>query len=186
MSATAKNSVPKIILVVIVVLLTAMFVYAQYYDSSPPEETVEQYYAAYFAQDYKSASQKLSVFMANQYLSQYADMSAQELLKNRKQIELDMAELIASIEATTPAANDFEVEVLSQHTRTGEHSALVINHIRHNGQIIGMEVVILIKEEGHYKIFEFSPIQEEMLEEVLSFDLDIIDNSFSQLLDGTA
>lgn len=49
------------------------------------------------------------------------------------------------------------VEVLSEYTRQGDNSALVVYSIRENGTEISLEMAILIKEADSYRIFSMTP-----------------------------
>ena len=179
----AKTGVPKVLPVLIVAILAGMYYYAAYVDISSPDKTVDHFYQAYFAKDYESVAQDLSVFWSVNYLPQYVNMSPSELLQNRAEIEKETAAMLQNLEGDQPLEEDISIEVLKEYTKTGEYSALVVYQVMQQEQPIQKEVAFLIREAGDYKIINLSPIRESDLEIVKSYDLDQLDDSFKQLLE---
>lgn len=180
---TTNHSVPKPIFLIILIVFMAMSYYAHFLDTPAPEKAVNNFYSAYFNQDYDTVAQNLSVFWAVQLLPQYYAMSPAELLENRDAIEKDMAAVIRSIEEGATYPENLNIKIDSTLTREMPHSALVGYTFEENGQAMGMEIAILIKEKNAFRIYNMSPGQPEFLETVTAEDMQILDDNFKLLLE---
>lgn len=182
MERTTPAGVPKFIYVIIIVILAAMYYYAAFVDVSDPEQVVEDFYTAYFQRDFETVAENLSVFWSVQLLPQYTSLAPAELLNKRDEITADVSQVIAEQEENNPLADNLSVEVLSEYTRQGDNSALVVYSIRENGTEISLEMAILIKEADSYRIFSMTPVNQEVLGMITSDDFNALEESFTELL----
>lgn len=155
---------------------------AAFVDSPSPDKTVYHFYHAYFEQDYDTVAQDLSVFWAVNLLPQYHDLTPAELLQKRAEIEQETGAVLKGFEENQPAEKGLAIEVLKDYTRIGEYSALVVYQVMQQGQPFQKEVAFLIKEDGGYKIVNFSPVQDTDLKLIIDYDLEQLDESFKELL----
>ncbi len=182
MERTTPAGVPKFIYVIIIVILAAMYYYAAFVDVSDPEQVVENFYTAYFERDFETVAENLSVFWSVQLLPQYTALAPTELLNKRAEIIADVSEVIAEQEKDNPLADNLGVEVLSEHTRQGENSALVVYSIQENGTEVSLEMAILIKEADSFRIFSMTPVNKELLNMLTEEDFNALEESFTDLL----
>lgn len=182
MENTSPARVPRFIWVVILVLLASMYSYAVYFDPINPEKTVKDFYQAYFTHDYETVASNSSVFWGVTFLPQYAEMSPAEMVKNRDKIEKDISKVIASMEKSNPIPKDITIEVMPEYTTQGDYSAIVLYQFKEAGKAGGMEVALLIKENGRFRVLNMSPIDPQSLDQVKKVDIKELDASFKQLL----
>lgn len=175
--------VPKSIYVIIVTTLALMFIYGQYIDSTPAEKTVENFYNAYLSRDYETVAEYLSVFWSVQLLPQYQNLSPSELIDSRPEIEKDIARILAEIEKDTTYPEDLHIVINSQYTRQKDNSAIVGYSFKENGETSGIEIAILIKEQGAYRIYEVLSASQADIESITDENMEILDANFKKLLE---
>ncbi len=179
------SRVPRSLLVIIIILLAALYSYAAFIDKPAPEKTVEEFYQAYLTQDFDTVAQNLSVFWSVRLLPEYANQSPTELIEARSEIEPKISAILLAIEEGNTTPGSISVQVLPEYTQTGENSAIVAYSFIENGQVIGLETAILIKERGQFRIFTMSPINETVLDQIKDMDVNTLDESFATLLEPT-
>lgn len=182
MSKAAANSVPKSLFVFIVLILAAMYYYAAYVDSPGPEETVQEFYQAYFNHDYDTMAENLSVFWSVNLLPQYQALSAAQLVEKRDVIEKDASEVLSSMGTQNDIPAGIDLEFLSAYTKKGENSAITAYTIKQDGEPLGTELAILIKEGDRLRIFSTTPINTDNLEQIKDSDIEELDKTFQNLL----
>lgn len=183
MSYSTPKGVPKPIYVIIIVLLAAMYYYAAFVDISNPEKVVEDFYHAYFQRDFDTVASHLSVFWSVQFLPQYMSSSPAQLLEQRDQVENDIAKVITDIEKSNELPQNLAIKILPDYTRQKPNSALVAYSFEEDGKSLGMEMTILIKEKGEYRIYSMSPINAEIIKSIPDSDLEAMDQSFKNLVE---
>lgn len=185
MEKSASPSFPRAILIIVVLLLGAMYYYAAYIDSPEPERTVRDFYQAYFNRDFESVSQNLSVFWSVRILPQYADLSPIQLLEKRDGIEKDTSKTIAEIESQNQLPENVSIDIMSEYTKEGDNSAIVIYSFQEDGNTCGMELAILIKEKGRFRIFALTPVDPQDLPQIKQESIEELDASFEELLSSS-
>jgi len=181
---TPRAKVPVFIWFVIVVLLAALYGYAAYWDPNRPEKTVQNFYQAYFTGDYKTVSSNLSVFWAVRLLPQYADMDSVELLTKRAEIEENLFQVISEVESMYDAPRDISIQILKPYTKEGTYSAVVVYKFMEKSKEAGMEAAILIKEQGKFRIFTMTPVDEQSLSQIKAVNISELDANFLELQSG--
>ncbi|MDD3267915.1 MAG: hypothetical protein PHX14_01220 [Syntrophomonadaceae bacterium] len=181
MSKPTTRSIPTFIPLLIVVIIGSMYYYAAFVESSP-EKTVQDFYQSYFERDYDTVSKNLSVFWSIRFLPQYSTMTPAQLLENRETIEKESSKVIAEIESKNELPKNISIELMPSYTKKAEYSALVVYTFKENDQPSGMELAILIKEKGKYRIFNMSPVAAQDLEQVKQGNLQELDAGFKKLL----
>jgi hypothetical protein len=179
---TPQAKVPVFIWVVIVAILAAMYGYAAYWDPTRPEQTVKNFYHAYFQRDYSTVTSDLSVFWAVRLLPQYANMSSADLLANRTKIEKELRQIFSEVNSTSDTPKDISLEIMKPYTKEGTTSAIVVYKFKEKSKELGMEAAILIKEQGRFKIFTTTPVDEQSLSLIKAEDISELDTSFEKLL----
>lgn len=179
---TPPAKVPVFIWVVIIALLAAMYGYAAYWDPSRPEKVVQNFYKAYFNEDYDTVASNLSVFWAVRLLPQYAEMKPAELISKRPEIEKSISQVIKEVEAAYNTPRDIKITILKQYTKEGSTGAVVVYKFTEKSKNVGMEASILIKEQGRFRIFTMTPIDEQSLPEIKSVKIGELDEQFNELL----
>ncbi len=182
MDNTPQAKVPVFIWVVIVAILAAMYGYASYWDPTRPEQTVKNFYHAYFNQDFDTVASNLSVFWAVRLLPQYADMNSAELLANRAEIEKELCQVITEVESMYDAPRNISLEIMKPYTKEGPNSAVVVYQFKENSEKAGMEAAILIKEQGRFRIYNMTPVDEQTLPDIEAVNISELDAYFSQML----
>ena len=182
MENTPRAKVPVFIWVVIVAILVAMYGYAAYWDPTRPEQTVKNFYHAYFNRDFDTVASNLSVFWAVRLLPQYADMSSAELLANRAKIEKELRQVIGEVESMYTAPKNISLEIMKPYTKEGTNSAVVVYKFKEKSEEAGMEAAILIKEQGRFRIFTMTPVDEQTLPEIKAVNISELDANFGELL----
>lgn len=181
---TGPARVPRSLLVVIVLLLAGLYSYAAFVDNqSAPEKTVEDFYAAYFDRNYDTVAANLSVFWSVRFLPDHQDKTPAQLLADRGQIEQEIAAVIADIEANNTLPEGLGIDILPEYTKIGSNGALVVYDFLENGQPTSREAALLINEKGHFRIFNMSPVDPSMMEEVQNFAIEDLDEGFASLLE---
>lgn len=183
MSNSKQNQVPRSIFFIIALSLVGLYVYGAFIDHPQSEQTVNQFYQAYFASDYETVAENISVFGAAQYLPNYMQLPPDELMASRKEIEQDMAKVLASTPLDTEELQKSSIEILPDYTKEGSNSALVVYSIKQEEKKLSTDVAVLIKEQGKYRIFSTSPVDAQGLNEIRNFDMDILDENFSIFLE---
>lgn len=181
MDKPITRSIPMFIPVLVVLLLASMYYYAAFVDNSP-EQTVQDFYQSYFERDYDTVSANLSVFWSIRFLPQYSSMTPAQLLENRDTIEKETSKIIAEIESKNEIPKNMSIEIMPSYTKKAEHSALVVYTFKENGTPSGMELAILIKENGKFRIFNMSPVAPQDLEQVKQGNLQELEDGFINLL----
>ncbi|NLB87798.1 MAG: hypothetical protein GX790_01020, partial [Syntrophomonadaceae bacterium] len=169
--------------VIIVTTLALMFIYGQYIDSTPAEKTVENFYKAYFNQDYETVAEYLSVFWSVQFLPQYQNLSPRELIQRRPDIEKDIATILGEIEKDITYPKELHIVINSKYTKEKENSAIVGYTFRENGEASGIEIAILIKESGVYRIYEVLSASQADIESITDENMNNLDANFKKLLE---
>ncbi|HZK43701.1 MAG TPA: hypothetical protein VFC73_05365 [Syntrophomonadaceae bacterium] len=183
MGKKVTQGTPKSIYVIIVVFLVSMFSYAIFLDTPAAEKTVEDFYQAYFTKDYDTVAKNLSVFWSVQFLPQYHNHSPKQLIEERAEIEKEIAQIIAQIEGDAKYPEGLHIEVNSKLTKQTTNSALVGYTFWENDVPSGMEVAILINENGAYRIFSMAPANPADMENISDENLQILDDDFKSLLE---
>lgn len=179
--------VPRFLYAAIVLLLAGLYSYAAFVDNkSAPEKTVDDFYAAYFDRDYAAVASNLSVFWSVRFLPDQQDKTPAQLLADRGQIEKEIAAVIAEIEAQNSLPTDLSIKILQQYTKIGSNSALVVYDFLEKGQPTSREAALLINEKGKFRIFNMSPLDDSMMDEVAEFPIQDLDEGFASLLDPTS
>lgn len=179
-----KRKVPRPIFVIILICFAGLYWYAAYGDTPAPEKTVNNFYEAYFDRDFDTVAQNLSVFWSVRFLPEYASMSSAELLENRSQIEKDIAAVIAEIEKENEIPTGVTVDIMKDYTRVSQESAIVVYSFNENGKATSMEAAILILEKGQFRIFNMSPVDDSVLDQIKSIDMNVLDENFQELLNS--
>lgn len=177
-----QRKVPRSIPVLVVLLLTVMYSYAAFIDQPAPEKCVKQFYNAYFNQDYDKVAEQLSVFWSATFLPGYEEYTSAQLLENRDKIVKETAETLSNIEGNNKVPEKINLEILKDYTQEGEYSALVAYSFKEGDVPKGMELSILIKESGEFKIFNLTPVNLNMLEQIKNINIDNLDKNFADLL----
>lgn len=182
-----KRRVPRFIFVMILVCFAGLYWYAVYGDTptASPEKTVTDFYQAYFNRDFDTVAQNLSVFWSVRFLPEYASMSAAELLENSPQIEKDIASVISEIEQDNQIPSGVTVDIIKDYTRVGQDSAIVVYDFNEDGTVTSREAAILILENGQFKIFNMSPVDDSVLEQIKTVDMNSLDKNFEELLNSS-
>lgn len=181
-----KRRVPRSIFVIILVCFSALYWWAAYGDKPAPEKVVQNFYQAYFNRNFDVVAQNLSVFWSVRFLpDDYANMSPADLLKNRPQIEKQIAAVISDIEKDNQIPQGVTISIMKDYTKIGKESAVVVYGFMENGKQTSMEAAILILEDGQFRIFNMSPIDDTVLPQVKDLDITKLDQSFTDLLNGT-
>jgi len=184
--AVGPPRVPRFLLVVIVLLLAGMYSYAAFMDKPAPEKTVNNFYQGYFTKDYNAVASNLSVFWSVRFLPEHQDQTPAELLAARSQIEKEIATVIAEIEADNELPEGLEIKILEEYTKIGTNSALVVYDFLEQGQPTSREAALLINEKGQFRIFNMSPLDDSLMEEVKNFAIEDLDEGFATLLEPPA
>ena len=179
-----KTRVPRSLFVFIILILGAMYYYAAYVDSPDPEQTVENFYQAYFSHDYDTMAENLSVFWSVNFLPQYQTLTPAQLLEKRDAIEKETSAMLAKLEEQTTIPSGIDMEFLPSYTQVGEKSAVTAYEFKQNGESMGMELAILIKEDNQLRIINTMPVNKETLEQIKTSDISDLDSSFEQLLNA--
>jgi len=175
--------VPRSLFVFILLLLAGLYSYAAFVDNqSAPEKTVDSFYKAYFSKDYDTVAANLSVFWSVRFLPDHQDKTPAQLMSDRSQIESEIAAVIADIEAENTLPEGISIKILQEYTKIGTNSALVVYDFLENGQPTSREAALLINEKGQFRIFNMSPVDDSMMEEVKNFAIDDLDEGFASLL----
>lgn len=180
MDKPVTRGVPKIILVIIPVILAAMYYYAAFIDTSAPENTVQEYYQASFENDFNTVAGDLSVLLAAR-LPQYANLSPQELLAKRADVEADMATLISNNGSKSAAPQNITVEIMKDYTKMGKNAAMVAYAFKRDDKEQSLGVALLIKEQGKFRIYDLSPINKESLPQIKDFNINRLDAQVTNL-----
>lgn len=180
--STAPAGVPKWIFAVIIVILAAMYVYAAYWDRPEAEKTVDTFYQAYFTRDFPTVAENLSVFWSVNFLPQYGGLDKNDLLERRDEVEKATADMLANIESGQSAPENIKLNILSDYTKEGENSALVIYEFKEDNKVLGMEAALLIRENGKFRIFTMTPVDPLTLQQLKDVDISVLDKNFSQLV----
>lgn len=180
--AGKNNRVPRSIFVVIIAAFVAMYAYAAFFDIPEPETTVTDFYQAYFDKDFATASTHLSVFWAAQILPEYNSLPPVELLKSRSKIEKNLTKLITTMEENNEMPANIKINIMSEYTREGENSAIVVYGFEGDPSNSGMEAAVLIRENGKLRIFNLSPINPALIEQIKAIDVSVLDENFGKLL----
>jgi hypothetical protein len=178
---SAKRRVPRAIFVIILLSFAALYWYSAY-GATPPEKTVKNFYKAYFNSDYNTVAKNLSVFWSVRFLPEYASMSPEELLENRTKIEGEIANIIAEIEKENTIPEGISIDIMKEYTKIGKQSAIVVYGFKESGTVTSMETAILIMEKGQFRIFNMSPVDNTVLEQIKALDINILDENFAELL----
>jgi len=179
---SAKRRVPRSIFVIIILSFAALYWYSAYGATPAPEKTVKTFYQAYFNRDYNTVAKNLSVFWSVRFLPQYASMSAPELLENRTKIEGEISKIIADIEKENEVPEGVTIDIMKEYTKIGKESAIVVYEFKEKGTVTSMETAILILEKGQFRIFNMSPVDTTVLEQIKALDINILDENFADLL----
>lgn len=160
-----------------------MYYYAAYIDTPEAEKTVQNFYNAYFEKDYETVAENLSVFWSIQFLPEYHNLSPAEIIAERENIEKDIALIISEIEKDTKYPEDLKIVINPTLTKMTENSALVAYTFEEKGETSGMEVAILIKEKGTYRIYNLSPANPSDIENIDQKAMQTLDENFKGLLE---
>lgn len=183
MDQNAKRRVPRSIFAIILICFAGLYWFAAYGDTPEPEKTVNNFYQGYFSRDFDTVAQNLSVFWSARFLSDdYASMTPAELLENRAEIEKEISAVIADSEKDNEIPTGVTVKVMKDYTKVGKESAVVVYSFIENGKETSMEAAILILEKGQFRIFNMSPVDETVLDQIKALDINKIDESFAELL----
>ena len=148
---------------------------------------VKNFYQAYFNRDFNTVAQNLSVFWSVRLLSDdYASMTPAELLANRAKIEKEVAVAIADIEKDNQIPAGVTISVMKDYTKVGKESAIVVYSFMEGGKVTSMEAAILILEKDQFRIFNMSPVDASVLDQIKSLDINILDQNFADLLKPSA
>lgn len=180
---TNTKTFPKILYVIIIAILGLMYYYAAYIDTPEAEKTVQNFYNAYFEKDYETVAENLSVFWSIQFLPEYHNLSPAEIIADREKIEKDIALIISEIEKDTKYPADLKIVINPKLTKMTENSALVGYTFEEKGEASGMEVAILIKEKGAYRIYNLSPANPSDIENIDQKAMQTLDENFKNLLE---
>lgn len=179
----AKRRVPRALFAIILICLAALYWFAAYGDTPAPEKTVKNFYKGYFNRDFDTVAQNLSVFWSVRFLSDdYASMTPAQLLENRPQIEKEISAVIADLEKDNQIPAGVTIKVMKEYTKIGKESAIVVYSFLENGKDTSMEAAILILEKGQFRIFNMSPVDDTVLDQIKSLDINILDQNFADLL----
>jgi len=159
-----------------------MYSYAAFIDQPAPEKCVKEFYSAYFNRDYDKVAEQLSVFWSANFLPGYEGYSSAQLLENRDEIVKHTAETLADLEKNRNVPQEISLEILKDYTQEGQYSALVAYSFKEGEVPKGMELAILIKESGEFKIFNLAPINLNMLEQIKNININNLDEDFAHLL----
>ena len=182
----AKRRVPRSIFAIILICFAGLYWFAAYGDTPAPEKTVKNFYQAYFNRDFNTVAQNLSVFWSVRFLPDYASMTPAELLANRAKIEKEISAVIADIEKDNEIPAGVTISVMKDYTKVGKESAIVVYSFMENGKVTSMEAAILILEKGQFRIFNMSPVDDTVLDQIKSLDINILDQNFADLLNPQA
>ncbi len=182
---SGPRRVPRSLFVLIILLLAGLYSYAAFLDKPEPEKTVLNFYNAYFTKDYDTVAADLSVFWAVRFLPDYQDKTPAELLAERSQIEKEISAVISEIEAENTLPEGLSVKILGEYTKIGENSALVVYDFLEKGQPTSREAALLIKENGKFRIFNMSPVDDSVMDQVQDFAIEDLDKGFDSLLNST-
>lgn len=182
---SGPSRVPRSLFVLIILLLAGLYSYAAFLDKPEPEKTVLNFYNAYFTKDYNTVAANLSVFWAVRFLPDYQDKTPAELLAERSQVEKDIAAVISEIEADNTLPEGLSVKILREYTKIGKNSALVVYDFLEKGQPTSREAALLIKENGKFRIFNMSPVDDSVMDEVQNFAIEDLDEGFASLLNSS-
>ena len=183
----AKRRVPRALFAIILICFAGLYWFAAYGDTPAPEKTVKNFYQAYFNRDFNTVAQNLSVFWSVRLLSEnYATMTPAELLANRAAIEKEVAAAIADIEKDNQIPAGVTISVMKDYTKVGKESAIVVYSFMEGGKATSMEAAILIMEKGQFRIFNMSPVDASVLDQIKSLDVNILDQNFADLLNPSA
>jgi hypothetical protein len=177
-----KRRVPRFIFAVILLGLAGLYWFAAYGDTPAPEKVVKNFYHAYFNRDFNTVAQNLSVFWSVRFLPDYASQTPAELLANRSKVEKDIASVITDIEKDNEIPTDVTIEIMKDYTKIGKESAIVVYNFIEGGKKTSMEASILILENGQFRIFNMSPVDDSVLDQIKSLDINILDQNFTDLL----
>lgn len=179
--ATPAAGVPKILYVLIIVILAAMYYYAAYVEVSEPEKVVQDFYQAYFDKDYAAAAENMSVFWSVQFLPDYSTLEPQQLLEKRPEIVAEVTRVITELQGGNQVPDNISLQMMPEYIHTRPHSAMVAYTFMQDNKPSGMEVALLIKEAGRFRIISLNPINEQALETISDEDLDALEESFINL-----
>lgn len=179
---STKLKVPRSLFVIIILSFATLYWYSAYGAVAPPEKTVKTFYKAYFNGDYDTVAKNLSVFWSVRFLPEYASASPEELLANRTKIEGEMSKIIAEIEKENTVPEGITIDIMKQYTKIGKESAIVVYGFNEKGKVTSMETAILILEKGQFRIFNMSPVDTTVLEQIKALDINILDENFAELL----
>lgn len=168
--------------ILFVVLVGSIYAYQTYSYNNSPEKTVRDFYAAYFSKDYNTVASNLSVFWAVRFLPDYQDKNPAELLAERSQIEKEITAVITEIEVENTLPEGLDIKVLPKYTKIGTNGALVVYDFLEKGQPTSREAALLINEKGQFRIFNMSPIDYSLMEEIKNFSIEDLDAGFATLL----
>jgi hypothetical protein len=180
-----KRRVPRSIFAIILICFAGLYWFAAFGDTPAPVKTVKNFYQAYFNRDFDTVAKNLSVFWSVRFLPDDANMTPAELLANRPQIEKDISGVIADIEKDNDIPKDVTISVLKDYTKVGKVSAIVVYSFMEGGKETSKEASILILEKGQFRIFNMSPVDDTVLDQIKSLDMNILDQNFTDLLNSS-
>lgn len=183
MNQTKKPGVPRFIFVLVPAILVLMYYYAAFVDMPQSAKAASNFYTAYFAKDYDTVVDNLSVFWVAGNLPQYESMPPAELLANRDKIMKETAAFFAKAEKMNPAPKNVKIDILKDYTKEGKNCAIVAYQFTENGKKTSMEAAILLKENGKFRMFNMTPIDASTLGQLEKVDINILDERFAPILE---
>lgn len=173
--------VPALLYLLIIAILAGMYYYAAFVQFANPEKVVSTYYDAYFAGDFKTASENTSVFLAARTLQQYAYLPASSLLAERSDIENDIARLFEqNIDVTQ--FEGLSVEILPEYTRQGKNTAIVVFKLMKEEKEVLMQETLLDRENGRLRIYDTVPISKQNLPEIKKVNMKDMDAQYNTMM----
>jgi hypothetical protein len=173
--------VPRSIFVIILAIFASMYYYAAFVDLAEPEETVTRFYQAYFAKDFDTVADNVSVFWSLQLLPHYGTLTPSQLLENREFIEKETSFALKRTEEKNEIPDNISIKIMRNYTREEDICSVVLYTFLEDNKPTGVGMAILVQEEGQYRIYNLSRIDTEDLPRVKEIDLQGLSQSFKDL-----
>lgn len=179
---SGPKRVPRALFVMIILCLAALYWWGAYGDTPAPEKTVQNFYTAYFNRDYDTVAKNLSVFWAVRFLPEYSEKSPAELVADRSTIETEIAGIIGQIETENQLPEGLSIQIMRDYTKIGKTSAIVVYEFKEKEEVTSKEAAILILENGQFRIFNMSAVDDSVLAQIQDLDMNILDENFTDLM----
>ncbi len=175
-------SFPAVLYLVIVLALGLMSAYAIQWDKPDPNKVVSGFWTAYFAKDYHTVVNDLSVVFLVQTSPEYATKSFNEMIAVRPELEETAQPFIKEMREGGQQPIKPKVKILDKYTQKGTLGALVFFNITDEDKLLGTQCAFLIYEGKDLKVLDFGLADEAALNATTPEDLNKMYTEYEALL----